>query len=663
MNKITLNNIINTYVSQKALEEDNMFDKDIFLEAVYETISSIEDNHSDIMYCNYEHESSNMKVDAFELISDDTLMLYLVDFSPALGSLSSLDIDKYVEKIANFINRANDDLVNYLDPVTEIYSLVKFINSNYSKIKTIQINIVTNKEYDGLKEYENEINYKKYSIKIYDLKVIDEYNVFTLESDSIISVDLKNDFNMTISSIRVDEQYDKFDVYMFFAPAYVLAKVYERHGYDFLSGNVRAYLKKTQKVNKGILETIKKEPNYFVAYNNGLSTVASSVEVDANGNILKINDWQVVNGGQTTATTFEALKENIDLSKVYVPVKLTILNGSDNEVMIEKISEYANTQSKVNSSDFASNEEFHIQLEKQSRRICVPHIDGEYEYTKWYYERIKSQYDLAKSRNNNGTFVKEFPKKNKFEKKDLGKVVMSWELEPHTVSLGGEKCFDRFNLLAKQYYNLIHIDEVYYKKIISLIILYKSIDKIVDSLNFGGYKNNINTYVMSKLVYDCEQKLDLMKIWRNQSISFGLSKAIEIIAKRVFDKITHPPKNNINVAMWARRAECWDGIKSMNIEYSVISDDLINEKTIFIPKESTNLSFGEIDVENVDSDIWFNISQWGKETELIPSNYRSMAYTVGQCMKMNRQLSDKQKEFAKEVLVRSFESGFKLEDK
>ena len=293
----------------------------------------------------------------------------------------------------------------------------------------------------------------------------------------------------------------------------------------------------------------------------------------------------------------------------------------------------------------------------------MPHTDGEYEYTKWYYERIKSQYDLAKSRNNNGTFVKEFPKKNKFEKKDLGKVVMSWELEPHTVSLGGEKCFDRFNLLAKQYYNLIHIDEVYYKKIISLIILYKSIDKIVDSLNFGGYKNNINTYVMSKLVYDCEQKLDLMKIWRNQSISFGLSKAIEIIAKRVFDKITHPPKNNINVAMWARRAECWDGIKSMNIEYSVISDDLINEKTIFIPKESANLSFGEIDVENVDSDVWFNISQWGKETELIPSNYRSMAYTVGQCMKMNRQLSDKQKEFAKEVLVRSFESGFKLEDK
>ena len=545
MNKITLKNVISSYVKQRSLEEENLFDKDVFLKAVYETISSIEDNHSDIMICDYEHEASNMKVDAFELISDDTLILYLVDYSLVDDTVSTSEIEDYINKVSNFVRKSNDDLIKYLDPVTDIYSLVKFINNNYSKLRTIQINIITNRSYDDNKEYEREIDDKKFLIKIYDLEVISEYNVFTLEENERISVDLKDDFNMTISSIKVDEKYDKFDVYMFFAPAYLLAKVYEKHGYDFLSGNVRAYLKKTQKVNKGILETIKNEPNYFVAYNNGLSTVASGVEIDANGNISKINDWQVVNGGQTTATTYEALKENIDLSKVYIPVKLTILNGSENTSLIEKISEYANTQSKVNSSDFASNEEYHIEIEKQSRRVCVPQVEGQYEYTKWYYERIKSQYDLAKSRNFSGGFVKEFPKKNKFDKKDLGKVVMSWELEPHTVSLGGEKCFDRFNLLAKEYYNLIHIDEVYYKKIVSLIILYKSIDKIVDSLNFGGYKNNINTYVMSKLVYDCGQKLDLIKIWKNQSISFGLYKAIETIAKEVFEKMTHPPKNNI----------------------------------------------------------------------------------------------------------------------
>ena len=92
MNKITLKSIISSYVKQKSLEEENLFDKDIFLKTVYETISSIEDNHSDIMICDYEHEASNMKVDAFELISDDTLMLYFVDYSVVEETISPTEI-------------------------------------------------------------------------------------------------------------------------------------------------------------------------------------------------------------------------------------------------------------------------------------------------------------------------------------------------------------------------------------------------------------------------------------------------------------------------------------------------------------------------------------------------------------------------------------------
>ena len=113
--------------------------------------------------------------------------------------------------------------------------------------------------------------------------------------------------------------------------------------------------------------------------------------------------------------------------------------------------------------------------------------------------------------------------------------------------------------------------------------------------------------------------------------------------------------------MWARRAECWDGIRALSINYN-IDDDLSNENNIFIPKETSIINFDDIVIEQTDSKIWFDISQWGKETELIPSNYRSMAYTVGQCLKMKRELTDKQKEFAKEVYVRSFESGFTIKE-
>ena len=91
-------------------------------------------------------------------------------------------------------------------------------------------------------------------------------------------------------------------------------------------------------------------------------------------------------------------------------------------------------------------------------------------------------------------------------------------------------------------------------------------------------------------------------------------------------------------------------------------DGTLRWESIFIPKETSIINFDDIVIEQTDSKIWFDISQWGKETELIPSNYRSMAYTVGQCLKMKRELTDKQQEFAKEVYVRAFESGFQLKE-
>ena len=58
-------------------------------------------------------------------------------------------------------------------------------------------------------------------------------------------------------------------------------------------------------VNKGIRDTLRVEPDMFLAYNNGISVTAESVKIvrDENGkpSIKSIRDMQIVNGGQTTA--------------------------------------------------------------------------------------------------------------------------------------------------------------------------------------------------------------------------------------------------------------------------------------------------------------------------------------------------------------------------
>ena len=80
----------------------------------------------------------------------------------------------------------------------------------------------------------------------------------------------------------------------------------------------------------------------FVAYNNGISTVARSGEIEKiqeNMNLYRVaslTGWQIVNGGQTTASIHQAYKNGNDLSGVYVQAKLTILNY----MLIKMISMY-----------------------------------------------------------------------------------------------------------------------------------------------------------------------------------------------------------------------------------------------------------------------------------------------------------------------------------
>ena len=93
----------------------------------------------------------------------------------------------------------------------------------------------------------------------------------------------------------------------------------------------------------------------FLAYNNGISVTAESVDIvrDENGkpSIRRIRDMQIVNGGQTTASIFNAHKDrkiNADLSKVFVQMKLSVITSpEDMDEIVPRISAFANTQNKV----------------------------------------------------------------------------------------------------------------------------------------------------------------------------------------------------------------------------------------------------------------------------------------------------------------------------
>jgi AIPR protein len=161
--------------------------------------------------------------------------------------------------------------------------------------------------------------------------------------------------------------------------------------------NVRSFLSARGKINSGIRRTLREEPDRFLAYNNGIVVTVDELETitleDRRPAIRSLRGLQIVNGGQTTASIHRARKvDRADISSVMVPAKITRIDPAHQEEVVRNISRYANTQNVIQMADFSANEPFHIEIERLSERIWCPGEQG-----RWFYERARGQYQVAKS--------------------------------------------------------------------------------------------------------------------------------------------------------------------------------------------------------------------------------------------------------------------------
>jgi len=115
-----------------------------------------------------------------------------------------------------------------------------------------------------------------------------------------------------------------YNSYLCIIPGEVLADIYDKYGSQLLEGNVRSFLSTKVAVNKKIRETILKCPSMFFAFNNGISATAMNVEVaDTRSGkvIIRAQDFQIINGGQTTGTEFPCLERIAQDKYIYRCVK------------------------------------------------------------------------------------------------------------------------------------------------------------------------------------------------------------------------------------------------------------------------------------------------------------------------------------------------------
>lgn len=633
-----------------------------------------------------------VKIDGFSYDSlERSISLFVADFNndKNLFTLTSTSITNIRNRAIAFLDFVYDGFImDNLEESSLAYQLAYEIMEKDKFINKIKIYILSNSK---LSNYANNIPVddfldKKVEIIIWDIVRMNHLLLSSMQKEDL-NINILDFAEEYIPCLKTIEN-DRYTCYLGAITGELLSNLYIKYGPRLLEGNVRSFLSVRGKINKGIRNTIRNDPEIFFVYNNGIACTATDIIIDEKENsvclIKGITNFQIINGGQTTASIANAVLQDKALDKVRkisVPMKLTVINKNyfdedkieddflfsktmtENEKkeafvssLTSNIARYANSQNKVDESDFFSNHAYHVRFETLARKTYAPPKNGELYETVWFYERAKGQYtqeQMKLSAAEKKKFAKKYPKNQVVKKIDLAKYLMTYYKYPYIVSKGNQfnmRIFaEKIDKQWKKDKNHTMFNTYYYKKCIALAILYKSTEKIVSSTDWykriKSYRANIVTYTLSSIFYMIENnvkgyELDFIKIWNQQGIYQELYDQINDLSYKVYELITAPSRSTENVTEWCKKEACWNGAErlmkngdwELNRDFvqTLIEKDKNDELMHHEKKEQKDNDeiYSQMLVIKMTDAYWRKVLEWGKEMNLLNETEISFLQTA-----------------------------------
>ena len=680
----------------------------------------------DFVDCHYEgvtRRNGNMAIDGYAMDeADGSCCLFIVDYHGDAGeeSVRAEEINSAFRKLRLFVEEATRHEI-YLDiggndQAIEFARDLFYDSSLITKFRFYLITDAFNKQREKTIK-DDTIGNKSVELNIWDISRLFELVCSSIQKESveiklsefgIIGIPCVKavDYNNVIADIDVVPQYEgsgeledkklenvvSYSSYLAVVPGQVLNDLYLEYGSKLLEGNVRSFLSVRGKVNKSIQSTIKNYPEMFFAYNNGIAATATKVEtvMTSEGPVItRIKDLQIVNGGQTTAsianTVLTAKKnEKVDLSNLFVPMKISVLEHAAAEHIIPKISEYSNSQNKVDASDFFSNHPFHIRMEGYSRKTAIPSVKGNQFQQYWFYERTRGQYNQGKMKfgarsSQLKQYCDKYPEKQVITMLDLAKYMEIYEGAPDIVSRGKQKMLQIFAEQIKKDWQKSdeQFNAFYYRRVVALAILYKKTDEIIKQSTWykekRSYKANVIAYTLSLLFNYIHTRhkgyeLDFNRIWNTQDIYDELEDQIVILSQEVYEFITGP-RDTENVTEWCKKEACWQRAKAYawtfndSFIYTLISK---NEEKVEEKEEKTKRKLAnEVDalkeIVARGSEYWTQMLQWGMERRLLSEKEISVLKITININRTGRIPTDKQAKVVMQSRERLIKEGMPLQ--
>ena len=514
--------------------------------------------------------NANLRLSGYTISEDlDQLDLFVSIYEgfEVLTPIQDQDTKMAAQHCVRFLELcATGRLLNKLDPSSDVYSLALIISEIYDSLEQIRVFVLT----DGVAKSKNfkprDVGGKTVRLEVMDIERLFRHRSEGKPRDELV-IDFKDVSGSPLPCVYVPGDTGDYDYALTAIPGEALRFIYEKFGPRLLEANVRSFLSvKSRGVNAGIQSTLRSAPERFMAFNNGIVLVADEMKLeranDGSPGIIWLRGMQIVNGGQTTASIYFAKKKypDTDLSKVRVPAKIIVMKESDptkEESLVSDISRYANSQNSVRQSDLSANKPFHVEVERQSLAIYCPDGVG-----RWFYERAAGSYNTLLIRE--GTtparlraLKDSVPTSRKITKTELAKYYMAWDVRPEIVSLGTQKCFERFMTMLSEVEAAgkpIVSDSVFFKALVAKAIVFKMVHKTARP-QVSAFLANVAAYTVAVVADYYHDTFDLDKVWLRQSVSPQFIEQVKIWSLEVNNRL-HQTANGKMISEWAKRPEC-----------------------------------------------------------------------------------------------------------
>lgn len=566
-----------------------------------EEVEQIFDLNVEVLSCRGPHGKRLEILGYAEDLTDQTLTVLAGRYFDEDATLTMTEAKEVFSRAAKFIELSfTDSLSSTLEPSSREAEYSDYFHSRYEigQISKVRILLVT----DGfmserIKTLESDIIAGvKVVYEIWDQKrVLD--SALPEKGSEDIHIDFTRWMPNGLPCLAAETNDAGTETYLAVIPAIVLAEIFEEFGSLLLESNVRTFLSARGAVNKGIQSTLAQEPHRFLAYNNGLTTTATNVVVykSAGGTSIKsIDKWQIVNGGQTTASIVHFLRSDKSrtVADVSVQMKLVKVSDQDASSVVQSVAKYANSQNRVSGADLFATHEFHVRLEQISRRLRAPAKEGAQYQTGWYYERARGQWEYEKASQigaaDRNRFDLEYPRSQKITKTDWAKYAYCWGKKPHLVSKGAQSVFAEYAVAVDKEWQAkdSEFNENYFRTNVAKAIMYESLRSGVMREDWyqqsPGYLANIVAYSIAKFSLQLseqfpDQRYDFGKVWDLQELPQATLRVLLQIAKRAQQYLNDPSRPQANVTQWAKQPACWEGFSKIAIDgVSTVASDLLD---------------------------------------------------------------------------------------